>query len=178
MAQLFVKRAPPVEESAIELSVLSFLDSSGEDNSTAERCFHAHSRSSVLQGLPFGGVPTVLAINVVIWMVWSSSVCLNGFLLFWCCFLSSFLRGLVINSTLLQKLQKLQKICLNDSLLASFDVVSEMVVVNLLTNIYFNFWAFFLIFRYLTFLAVTLFWVFFFPKVQLPVTSKPIIWLH
>lgn len=47
--------------------------------------------------------------------------------------------GLVINSTLLQKLQKLQKICLNDSLLASFDVVSEMVVVNLLTNIYFNF---------------------------------------
>lgn len=173
MAQLFVKRAPPVEESAIELSVLSFLDSSGEDNSTAERCFHAHSRSSVLQGLPFGGVPTVLAINVVIWMVWSSSVCLNGFLLFCCCcFLSSFLRGLVINSAFLQKHG------LNDSYLSSFDVVSEMVVVNLLTNIYFNFWAFFLIFRYLTFLAVTLFWVFFFPKVQLPVTSKPIIWLH
>lgn len=41
--------------------------------------------------------------------------------------------GLVINSAFLQKL------CLNDSFLSSFDVVSEMVVVNLLTNIYFNF---------------------------------------
>uniref|UniRef100_A0A8D2ZQG7 Transmembrane protein 63C n=1 Tax=Scophthalmus maximus TaxID=52904 RepID=A0A8D2ZQG7_SCOMX len=37
-------------------------------NSTAERCYRSHSRSSVLQGLPFGGVPTVLAINVVLWM--------------------------------------------------------------------------------------------------------------
>uniref|UniRef100_A0A6Q2WXG5 Transmembrane protein 63C n=1 Tax=Esox lucius TaxID=8010 RepID=A0A6Q2WXG5_ESOLU len=34
----------------------------------AERCYRSHSRSSVLQGLPFGGVPTVLAINVVLWM--------------------------------------------------------------------------------------------------------------
>uniref|UniRef100_A0A669C4Q6 Transmembrane protein 63C n=1 Tax=Oreochromis niloticus TaxID=8128 RepID=A0A669C4Q6_ORENI len=33
-----------------------------------ERCYRSHSHSSVLQGLPFGGVPTVLAINVVIWM--------------------------------------------------------------------------------------------------------------
>lgn len=41
--------------------------------------------------------------------------------------------GLVINSAFLQKL------CLNDSFLSSFDVVLEMVVVNLLTNIYFNF---------------------------------------
>uniref|UniRef100_A0A4W5KGQ8 Transmembrane protein 63C n=1 Tax=Hucho hucho TaxID=62062 RepID=A0A4W5KGQ8_9TELE len=39
------------------------------DNITAaERCYRSHSRSSVLQGLPFGGVPTVLAINVVLWM--------------------------------------------------------------------------------------------------------------
>lgn len=44
------------------------------------------------------------------------------------CFLSSFLRGLVINSAFLQKL------CLNDSFSASFDVVLEMVVVNLLTD--------------------------------------------
>uniref|UniRef100_A0A8C1CGU6 Transmembrane protein 63C n=1 Tax=Cyprinus carpio carpio TaxID=630221 RepID=A0A8C1CGU6_CYPCA len=37
-------------------------------SSTAERCYRSHSRSSVLQGLPFGGVPTVLAINVVVWL--------------------------------------------------------------------------------------------------------------
>uniref|UniRef100_A0A8D0CWS4 Transmembrane protein 63C n=1 Tax=Sander lucioperca TaxID=283035 RepID=A0A8D0CWS4_SANLU len=50
------------------LDVLSYLDSFGEENNTAERCYRSHSRSSVLQGLPFGGVPTVLAINVVLWM--------------------------------------------------------------------------------------------------------------
>uniref|UniRef100_A0A4W6F2D8 Transmembrane protein 63C n=1 Tax=Lates calcarifer TaxID=8187 RepID=A0A4W6F2D8_LATCA len=61
-------QAPPVEGSAVELSVLSFLESFREENSTAERCYRSHSRSSVLQGLPFGGVPTVLAINVVLWM--------------------------------------------------------------------------------------------------------------
>lgn len=52
-----------------ELDVMSFLSSLLEENSTAERCYHSHSRSSVLQGLPFGGVPTVLAINVVLWLV-------------------------------------------------------------------------------------------------------------
>uniref|UniRef100_A0A8C7DED5 Transmembrane protein 63C n=1 Tax=Oncorhynchus kisutch TaxID=8019 RepID=A0A8C7DED5_ONCKI len=53
----------------MELDVLGFLDSLGEDNTTAaERCYRSHSRSSVLQGLPFGGVPTVLAINVVLWL--------------------------------------------------------------------------------------------------------------
>uniref|UniRef100_A0A3Q1FW74 Transmembrane protein 63C n=1 Tax=Acanthochromis polyacanthus TaxID=80966 RepID=A0A3Q1FW74_9TELE len=40
----------------------------GDAVNTAERCYRSHSRSSVLQGLPFGGVPTVLAINVVLWM--------------------------------------------------------------------------------------------------------------
>uniref|UniRef100_A0A8C7PC98 Transmembrane protein 63C n=1 Tax=Oncorhynchus mykiss TaxID=8022 RepID=A0A8C7PC98_ONCMY len=56
-------------ETDMELDVLGFLDSLGEDNITAaERCYRSHSRSSVLQGLPFGGVPTVLAINVVMWM--------------------------------------------------------------------------------------------------------------
>ncbi|KAK2878578.1 hypothetical protein QQF64_011357 [Cirrhinus molitorella] len=54
----------PVEE----LDVKSFLSSLMEENSTAERCYRSHSRSSVLQGLPFGGVPTVLAINVVVWL--------------------------------------------------------------------------------------------------------------
>uniref|UniRef100_A0A8C1X4Q5 Transmembrane protein 63C n=1 Tax=Cyprinus carpio TaxID=7962 RepID=A0A8C1X4Q5_CYPCA len=47
---------------------MSFLGSLMEENSTAERCYRSHSRSSVLQGLPFGGVPTVLAINVVLWL--------------------------------------------------------------------------------------------------------------
>ncbi|KAI3367746.1 hypothetical protein L3Q82_026590, partial [Scortum barcoo] len=67
-SELFVTRAPPVEGKAVDLDVLGFLDSFGEENSTVERCYRAHSRSSVLQGLPFGGVPTVLAINVVLWM--------------------------------------------------------------------------------------------------------------
>uniref|UniRef100_A0A3Q1KDC9 Uncharacterized protein n=1 Tax=Anabas testudineus TaxID=64144 RepID=A0A3Q1KDC9_ANATE len=61
-------RVPPVEGGPVELNVLGFLDSPGEENSTAERCYRSHSRSSVLQGLPFGGVPTVLVINVVLWM--------------------------------------------------------------------------------------------------------------
>lgn len=68
-SELFVTGAPPVEGSAVDLDVLSLLDSFGEENSTVERCYRAHSRSSVLQGLPFGGVPTVLTINVVLWMV-------------------------------------------------------------------------------------------------------------
>uniref|UniRef100_A0AAQ6A579 Transmembrane protein 63C n=1 Tax=Amphiprion ocellaris TaxID=80972 RepID=A0AAQ6A579_AMPOC len=67
-SELFVARAPPVEARPVELDVLGFLESFGEENSTAERCYRSHSRSSVLQGLPFGGVPTVLAINVVLWM--------------------------------------------------------------------------------------------------------------
>lgn len=67
--ELFVTRAPPAEGRATQLDVLGFLDSLAEENSTAERCYRSHSRSSVLQGLPFGGVPTVLAINVVLWMV-------------------------------------------------------------------------------------------------------------
>ncbi|XP_052009231.1 calcium permeable stress-gated cation channel 1-like isoform X2 [Xyrauchen texanus] len=54
----------PVEE----LDVRSFLGSLMEQNSTEERCYRSHSHSSVLQGLPFGGVPTVLAINVVVWL--------------------------------------------------------------------------------------------------------------
>ncbi|XP_059376748.1 calcium permeable stress-gated cation channel 1 [Carassius carassius] len=54
----------PVEE----LDVRSFLGSLMEENSTAERCYSSHSHSSVLQGLPFGGVPTVLTINIVLWL--------------------------------------------------------------------------------------------------------------
>ncbi|KAG7466427.1 hypothetical protein MATL_G00164630 [Megalops atlanticus] len=59
----------PGGERDTELDVLSFLDAMGVDNGTAERCYRSHSRSSVLQGLPFGGVPTVLALNVVLWLL-------------------------------------------------------------------------------------------------------------
>ncbi|KAM8921057.1 osmosensitive cation channel TMEM63C [Pelodytes ibericus] len=34
-----------------------------------DQCYKAHSHSTVLQGLPFGGVPTVLAINFLAWLV-------------------------------------------------------------------------------------------------------------
>nr|XP_028574741.1 calcium permeable stress-gated cation channel 1 isoform X4 [Podarcis muralis] len=51
--------------SSISLDDSIFLDA--QSNST-EQCFNAHSRSSVLQGLPFGGVPTVLALNFIIWL--------------------------------------------------------------------------------------------------------------
>uniref|UniRef100_A0AAX7T599 Transmembrane protein 63C n=1 Tax=Astatotilapia calliptera TaxID=8154 RepID=A0AAX7T599_ASTCA len=67
-SELFVTRASPVEARPVELDVLGFLQRFGDENSTAERCYRSHSHSSVLQGLPFGGVPTVLVINVVIWM--------------------------------------------------------------------------------------------------------------
>uniref|UniRef100_A0A3P9CZB8 Transmembrane protein 63C n=1 Tax=Maylandia zebra TaxID=106582 RepID=A0A3P9CZB8_9CICH len=67
-SELFVTRASPVEARPMELDVLGFLQRFGDENSTAERCYRSHSHSSVLQGLPFGGVPTVLVINVVIWM--------------------------------------------------------------------------------------------------------------
>lgn len=68
--ELSASRPLPGEGGASQLDVLGLLDSlGGEENSTAERCFRSHSRSSVLQGLPFGGVPTVLAINVALWMV-------------------------------------------------------------------------------------------------------------
>lgn len=45
----------------------NFAASSG--NTTEERCYSARSHSTVLQGLPFGGIPTVLAINFVLWLV-------------------------------------------------------------------------------------------------------------
>uniref|UniRef100_A0AAY4AAQ2 Transmembrane protein 63C n=1 Tax=Denticeps clupeoides TaxID=299321 RepID=A0AAY4AAQ2_9TELE len=50
-----------------KLDILDFLTTVTE-NSTADQCYRAHSHSSVLQGLPFGGIPTVLAINVVLWL--------------------------------------------------------------------------------------------------------------
>ncbi|XP_048831376.1 calcium permeable stress-gated cation channel 1 [Brienomyrus brachyistius] len=54
---------------SIQLNMPTFSDTLGLDNSTAKHCYGAHSRSSVLEGLPFGGVPTVLVINVVMWLL-------------------------------------------------------------------------------------------------------------
>ncbi|XP_063146225.1 calcium permeable stress-gated cation channel 1 isoform X1 [Candoia aspera] len=55
------------DRSSISLNVLTYLDAL--TNSTEDQCFSARSRSTVLQGLPFGGVPTVLALNFILWMV-------------------------------------------------------------------------------------------------------------
>lgn len=38
-------------------------------NSTREYCYSARIRSTVLQGLPFGGVPTVLALDFMCFLV-------------------------------------------------------------------------------------------------------------
>lgn len=68
-----LRTASPVFEPwstvSVDGDVLQSLSSVTEENSTAERCYLSHSRSSVLQGLPFGGVPTVLTINLVLWLV-------------------------------------------------------------------------------------------------------------
>ncbi|XP_026881318.2 calcium permeable stress-gated cation channel 1 isoform X1 [Electrophorus electricus] len=52
----------------MELDALGFPGSAAEGNGTSEGCYRSHSHSSVLQGLPFGGVPTVLAINLALWL--------------------------------------------------------------------------------------------------------------
>lgn len=36
-------------------------------NMSASECFQ--SRSTVLQGQPFGGIPTVLILNLILWLV-------------------------------------------------------------------------------------------------------------
>ncbi|GAA6096546.1 calcium permeable stress-gated cation channel 1 isoform X1 [Tachysurus ichikawai] len=58
----------PWSTASVDQDLLHLLGSVTEQNSTSERCYLSHSRSSVLQGLPFGGVPTVLAINLVLWL--------------------------------------------------------------------------------------------------------------
>lgn len=49
------------------------LDLMGKtSNTTAEQCYN--SQSTVLEGQPFGGIPTVLIINIFLWLV-SSGHC-------------------------------------------------------------------------------------------------------
>lgn len=38
-----------------------------KQNLTTDDCFH--SRNTVLQGQPFGGIPTVLFLNIILWVV-------------------------------------------------------------------------------------------------------------
>lgn len=67
MESVYSVEPAPDGASPTSLDVLSFLDALV--NSTEEQCFSARSRSTVLEGLPFGGVPTVLAINFILWLV-------------------------------------------------------------------------------------------------------------
>uniref|UniRef100_A0A0F7Z4B6 Transmembrane protein 63C n=1 Tax=Crotalus adamanteus TaxID=8729 RepID=A0A0F7Z4B6_CROAD len=55
------------DTNSVSLNVLTYLATL--TNSTEDQCFSARSHSTVLQGLPFGGVPTVLALNFLLWMV-------------------------------------------------------------------------------------------------------------
>ncbi|KAG8126357.1 hypothetical protein E2320_021503, partial [Naja naja] len=67
MDNMIMTTSSPEDTSSASLNVLMYLDTLA--NSTEEQCFSARSRSTVLQGLPFGGVPTVLALNFLLWMV-------------------------------------------------------------------------------------------------------------
>lgn len=67
MDSTYSMEAAPDGAGLTSLDVLLFLDV--PVNSTEEQCFSARSRSTVLEGLPFGGVPTVLAINFILWLV-------------------------------------------------------------------------------------------------------------
>lgn len=50
---------------AVSLSNLNAAEKT--QNVSAHDCFQ--SRSTVLKGQPFGGIPTVLFINIILWMV-------------------------------------------------------------------------------------------------------------
>ncbi|NXY30201.1 CSC1 protein, partial [Pomatorhinus ruficollis] len=67
MDSTYSMEAAPDGAGLTSLDVLLFLDA--PVNSTEEQCFSARSRSTVLEGLPFGGVPTVLAINFILWLL-------------------------------------------------------------------------------------------------------------
>ncbi|NWR71275.1 CSC1 protein, partial [Centropus unirufus] len=67
MESMYSVEPAPDGAGPTSLDVLSFLDALV--NSTEEQCFSARSRSTVLEGLPFGGVPTVLAINFILWLL-------------------------------------------------------------------------------------------------------------
>lgn len=67
MDNMIMTTSSSEDTKSVSLNVLAYLDTL--TNTTEEQCFSVHSRSTVLQGLPFGGVPTVLALNFLLWMV-------------------------------------------------------------------------------------------------------------
>lgn len=69
---------PREDNEAVEMLpyVIATLGSAGAtcktstcNNSTKDYCYSARIRSTVLQGLPFGGVPTVLALDFMCFLV-------------------------------------------------------------------------------------------------------------
>lgn len=50
---------------AVSLSNLDVAEKA--QNMSAQDCFQSHS--TVLKGQPFGGVPTVLFLNIILWVV-------------------------------------------------------------------------------------------------------------
>ncbi|XP_044292355.1 calcium permeable stress-gated cation channel 1 isoform X1 [Varanus komodoensis] len=66
MDNMLVEEPSSSEGGTLSLNELMFLDVL--TNNTEEQCFSAQARSTVLQGLPFGGVPTVLALNFILWL--------------------------------------------------------------------------------------------------------------
>lgn len=69
---------PREDDEAVEMLpyVIATLGSAGAtcktstcSNSTKDYCYSARIRSTVLQGLPFGGVPTVLALDFMCFLV-------------------------------------------------------------------------------------------------------------
>ncbi|KAJ7345032.1 hypothetical protein JRQ81_000982 [Phrynocephalus forsythii] len=66
MDNMFVDTVASGDGSLNLLSSLGLGDV--QSNSTEEQCFSVHSHRTVLQGLPFGGVPTVLALNFILWL--------------------------------------------------------------------------------------------------------------
>lgn len=74
MESVYSMEPVPGGASPTSLDMLSLLDVLV--NRTEEQCFSTRSRSTVLEGLPFGGVPTVLAINFILWLVSRPGPCL------------------------------------------------------------------------------------------------------
>ncbi|XP_062973966.1 calcium permeable stress-gated cation channel 1 isoform X2 [Elgaria multicarinata webbii] len=65
MGSMFVDEPLFRDGGSVSLNDPVFLDVLAN---TTEQCFSARARSTVLQGLPFGGVPTVLALNFILWL--------------------------------------------------------------------------------------------------------------
>lgn len=56
-------------EGCIGQKECSSANSSNSNNTSKDYCYTARIRSTVLQGLPFGGVPTVLALDFMCFLV-------------------------------------------------------------------------------------------------------------